>query len=125
MDYAMWVRTVRFGLFVQCFHFMGLLQCFAKYMFFEKGMSYRTFYEELIFRGTLQLIIGVIPAALAFTAIHVSYYKKPVLLIDVFIQGLILGALYYLTGSVWITTIAHTLVNTIQMWMIKKGIIEY
>ena len=83
------------------------------------------FYEELIFRGTLQLIIGVIPAALAFTVIHVSYYKKPVLLIDVFIQGLILGALYHLTGSLWITTIAHTLVNTIQMWMIKKGIVEY
>ena len=83
------------------------------------------FYEELIFRGTLQPIIGLIPAALAFTVIHVSYYKKPVLLIDVFIQGLILGTLYYLTGSVWITTIAHTLVNTIQIWMIKKGVIEY
>ena len=48
MDYPMWVRTVRFGLFVQCFHFMGLLQCFAKYMFFEKGLSYRAFYERLI-----------------------------------------------------------------------------
>ena len=27
---------------------MGLLQCFAKYMFFEKGLSYRAFYERLI-----------------------------------------------------------------------------
>lgn len=48
MDYPMWVKTVRFGLFVQCFHFMGLLKCFAEYLYREKGMSYRGFYEKLI-----------------------------------------------------------------------------
>ena len=48
MDYTMWVRTVRFGLFVQCFHFMGLLQCVAKYLYYEKGLSFRSFYEKLI-----------------------------------------------------------------------------
>ena len=83
------------------------------------------FYEELIFRGALQPVIGLIPAALLFTAVHISYYKKPLLLVDVFIQGIILGLLFHLTGSVWITTIAHTAVNTLQMWMIKKEIIKY
>lgn len=48
MDYEMWIRMVRFGLFVQCFHFMGILQCFAKYMYYEKGMPCRVFYERLI-----------------------------------------------------------------------------
>ena len=95
----------------------------VKFMFFY--FIPNAFYEELIFRGALQPVIGLIPAALLFTAVHVSYYKKPVLLIDVFIQGILLGLLYHLTGSVWITTIAHTAVNTIQMWMIKKGIIKY
>ena len=45
MDYP---KTVRFGLFVQCFHFMGLLQCLAQYLFYEKGLSFRAFYERLI-----------------------------------------------------------------------------
>ena len=48
MDYDMWIRMVRFGLFVQCFHFMGILQCFAKYMYYEKQMPCRAFYERLI-----------------------------------------------------------------------------
>ena len=95
----------------------------VKFMFFY--FIPNAFYEELIFRGALQPVIGLIPAALLFTAVHVSYYKKPALLIDVFIQGILLGLLFHLTGSVWITTIAHTIVNTMQMWMIKKGIIKY
>lgn len=48
MDYDMWIDTVIFGLFVQCFHFMGLLQCVAKYLFYEKNISYRYFYENVI-----------------------------------------------------------------------------
>lgn len=71
------------------------------------------FYEELIFRGALQPVIGLIPAALLFTAVHVSYYKKPVLLLEVFLQGIVLGLMFDLTGSVWITTLAHTAVNAI------------
>ena len=83
------------------------------------------FYEELIFRGALQPIMGIVPAALLFTVVHVAYYKKPVLLAEVFCQGIILGLLFQLTGSVWITTIAHAAFNTLQTWMIKKDIIPY
>ncbi|MBQ7638205.1 MAG: cobalamin-dependent protein [Clostridia bacterium] len=48
MDYDMWVDACIFGLFVQCFHYMGILQFFAKYLFYEKKLSYRTIYEKLI-----------------------------------------------------------------------------
>lgn len=48
MSYEAWINTIIFGLFVQCFHFMGLTQCIAKYMFYEKKMSFREFYEALI-----------------------------------------------------------------------------
>ena len=48
MDYPMWVKTVRFGLFVQCLHFMGILQCVAEYMYSGMGMSYREFYERTV-----------------------------------------------------------------------------
>lgn len=48
MDYKMWVASITFGLFIQCFHFMGLLQSIAKYLFYEKEIPYRYFYEKLI-----------------------------------------------------------------------------
>lgn len=83
------------------------------------------FYEELLFRGALQPLVGIVPAALIFALVHVSYYKKPVLLVEAFFQGLILGALFQITGSVWIATIAHAVLNSLQVWMIKKDVIEY
>ena len=83
------------------------------------------FYEELLFRGALQPWLGIVPAALIFALVHISYYKKPVLLVEAFVQGLILGAMFQITGSVWITTIAHAVFNSVQVWMIKKDVIEY
>ena len=83
------------------------------------------FYEELLFRGTLQPLFGLVPASILFTAIHFSYYKKPLLLVNVFLQGIVLGLLFHVTNSIWITTLAHTTINFIQMWLIKSGRIKY
>lgn len=83
------------------------------------------FYEELLFRGTLQVLLGILPATLIFTLVHVSYYKKPVMLLEAFCQGLVLGCLFQITGSIWITTIAHSTFNTLQVWLIKKDIVKY
>ena len=83
------------------------------------------FYEELLFRGTLQPLLGLIPVALIFALVHISYYKKPLVLAETFIQGLVLGVLFQITGSIWITTIAHAVFNTLQTWMIKIDVIKY
>lgn len=48
MDYAMWADTVILGLFVQCFHFMGLLKYTAGLCRSVYGVKCRTFYEDLI-----------------------------------------------------------------------------
>ncbi len=48
LSYTDWVRSCIFGLFVQCFHYMGLLQFPAKYLHFEHGVPYKVFYEQLI-----------------------------------------------------------------------------
>lgn len=84
-----------------------------------------SFCEELLFRGTLQPLLGLIPATLIFALVHISYYKKPMILVETFIQGLILGVLFQITGSIWITTIAHAVFNTLQTWMIKIDVIKY
>lgn len=42
------IEAKLFSLCVQCFHSFGLLQCFAMYLYFEKGVTYREFYGDLI-----------------------------------------------------------------------------
>lgn len=83
------------------------------------------FYEELIFRGALQPVMGLLPATLVFTLVHFSYYKRPVLMVEVFLQGLILAVLFEVTDSLWVTTLAHAIFNTAQTYLIKSDMIKY
>ena len=83
------------------------------------------FMEELLFRGALQCSIGLLPAAILFTLVHVSYYKKPLMLVEVFVLGLFIGWLFMMTQSLWLTTIAHTFYNWMLMWLIKTERIHY
>jgi len=48
LDKASFVRGKLFSLCVQCFHCFGLLQCFAMYLFHEKGVRYDAFYNDLL-----------------------------------------------------------------------------
>ncbi len=83
------------------------------------------FVEELLFRGSIQYAFGIFPAAILFTLAHISYYKKPVMLIEVFVLGLFFGLLYSFCGSLWICTICHGFYNWILMWLIKTDRIAY
>ena len=83
------------------------------------------FMEELLFRGALQCSIGLLPAAILFTLVHVSYYKKPLMLVEVFVLGLFIGWLFMTTQSLWLTTIAHAFYNWMLMWLIKTERIQY
>ena len=83
------------------------------------------FMEELLFRGALQNSIGFLLTAVLFTAVHVSYYKKPLLLAEVFVLGLFIGFLFEMTQSLWICTIVHTFYNWMLMWLIKTDRVKY
>lgn len=43
-----WIDANILGVFVRAFHNLGLLQCFAIFLFYEKNVPYMTFYEQLI-----------------------------------------------------------------------------
>lgn len=68
--------------------------------------------EELLFRGLIQRIlirwfrspwVGIIIAAILFSAMHVQFYGFfPRLLL-----GILLGALYWYSGSLWTAMLAH------------------
>ena len=83
------------------------------------------FVEELLFRGAIQYAFGILPAVILFTLAHISYYKKPVMLIEVFVLGLFFGLLYQFCGSLWICTICHGFYNWVLMWLIKTDRIAY
>lgn len=68
--------------------------------------------EELFFRGVLQRIFiqlfrspltGIIITALIFSAIHMQFYG----FIPRFILGILLGLIYWYSGSLWPAIIAH------------------
>jgi hypothetical protein len=68
--------------------------------------------EELFFRGILQRMLirafkspwlGIIVTAFLFSAFHFQFYG----FIPRFIMGIILGAVYWYSGSLWTSIIAH------------------
>jgi len=73
--------------------------------------------EELIFRGILQRIFaewtknihwGIAIAAILFSAMHMQFYG----FLPRMILGVLLGYLFYWSGSIWIPMIGHFVNNT-------------
>lgn len=48
MNREMWVKSNMFSVCVECFHNLGLLRCFAIYLFYEKNVKYLDFYNSLL-----------------------------------------------------------------------------
>ena len=68
--------------------------------------------EELFFRGVLQRLFikafknpwpGILLAAFIFSAIHLQFYG----FIPRFVLGILLGVIYWYSGSIWPAIIAH------------------
>lgn len=81
--------------------------------------------EELVFRGIVQVWIGLIPSSIVFMLIHIRYLKKPLMALGTLCLSLILGGLYIVTGSIWPCIIAHIAINMTTAWAIKSGRINY
>jgi membrane protease YdiL (CAAX protease family) len=74
--------------------------------------------EELLFRGILQRLfirifkspwVGIIVAAFIFSAIHMQFYG----FVPRFILGVLLGALYWYSGSLWVSILAHFIYDAV------------
>ncbi len=68
--------------------------------------------EELLFRGAAQRLLikifknhwaGIIVAAFIFSAMHMQFYG----FLPRFVLGILLGALYWYSGSLWVAIAAH------------------
>jgi membrane protease YdiL (CAAX protease family) len=79
--------------------------------------------EELFFRGILQRLFikmfrnawaGIIVTAILFSAIHLQFYG----FIPRFILGVLLGLIYWYSGSLWPAIIAHFAYDAFAVIMI-------
>ena len=77
-------------------------------------------FEEVCFRAGLQNILtrwfkgpwlAIILTAIVFSVIHISYYGFLVR----FALGIILGVVFYYSGSIWLSVLFHFLYNGLQV----------
>jgi membrane protease YdiL (CAAX protease family) len=78
------------------------------------------FCEELFFRGMLMKFahtlfkkwwLSIIISSLLFAAFHTSISE----FVPIFLAGIILGSVYYLTSSIWMSILLHLLFNGLQV----------
>lgn len=97
---------------------------------FARGMSGATiivmatlsaFGEEMLFRGLLAPVVGVVPQALIFGAAHqIPGQSRWVWVAWATAVGLALGGMFQLTGSLLGPLAAHALVNALNLAYLKS-----
>ena len=79
--------------------------------------------EELLFRGVIQRILirmfknhwaGILVAAFVFSAVHFQFYG----FVPRFLLGIFLGLIYWYSGSIWTSMLAHTIYNSVQVILV-------
>lgn len=79
--------------------------------------------EEVLFRGGLQPIIGILPAALLFGFSHGGWRREMwAYVVAASLSGTLFGIAYHLTGELWVSIIAHALHNTFSTILLGKRI---
>ncbi len=78
------------------------------------------FGEELIFRSLLLPWVGLVPQALLFGAVHqVGGSSRWVWMVWALLMGILLGAMFLLTGSLVGPLAAHALINYVNLLYLK------
>ena len=74
------------------------------------------FCEELLFRGALQPMVGLVPASILFALAH------PVAgwWLFALAMGVALGVLYSWGGNLWPCVLAHALLNTVNLYRLSR-----
>ncbi|MFZ5823569.1 MAG: CPBP family intramembrane glutamic endopeptidase [Bacillota bacterium] len=79
--------------------------------------------EEVLFRGGLQPLIGIVPAALLFGFSHGGWRREMwAYAIAAAISGVLFGTVYHLTGNLWVSIIAHALHNVMATLLLGKRV---
>lgn len=79
------------------------------------------FGEEFLFRVVLTDVCGLIISSVLFAAIHIAYWRKPLLMLDVFLVAMLFGAFYLCTESLLLCAMVHALYNFLISYLLKSG----
>ena len=104
----------------------GLWNVFVPYLFFG-------FYQELVYRGMVQLevvrrwgaLIGILVANALYTfgPLHWYYFASRASLavpmfVSIFAIGLFFGVLYRRSGNLWVVAVMHAIGNAYVVWSV-------
>lgn len=90
-------------------------------------------FEELLFRGILQNLllvysgnegIAVAISTLLFLSIHVQYFKKPLMLLNITLPSVAFGWLYALTHNLMVPISVHFFMNLGMTLMFKYNLVQ-
>ena len=70
-----------------------------------------SFTEEVLFRGVLQVHVGLFWASVIFAFVHIRYLSRLFLLVSVVILSFFLGFLFLWTDNLAVTMTAHFLID--------------
>jgi uncharacterized protein len=111
------------------------LNSVSKYLFSILVIAFLpALFEETFFRSGIQNIlvrwikkpwVAIVLTAIIFSLVHLSYYGFLVR----FALGIILGVIYYYSGSLWLNVLLHFLFNGVQLTALyfsdmKKDIVK-
>ena len=77
--------------------------------------------EELLFRGAMQPVLGLLLSSAIFGLVHVGPRKVFLAWITwAFVMGLLFGLIFELTGVLWGPVLAHVWINQRNMSYIRR-----
>jgi len=75
--------------------------------------------EEVLFRGVLQVNLGLIWASLIFALVHYRYLFNGFLFISIVMVSFFIGFIFEITGSLTATIVMHFVIDCILGFLVK------
>lgn len=117
-----------FGSFAFTFLVMAIVPALGEEMLFRgifmrlfhkarMSMQVRKYHDDMKRVNKNHMVLPLLLSAIIFAAMHSSVYG----FLSIFIAGLLLGLIYYLTGSLWCSILAHLINNGLQIAIVYFG----
>lgn len=94
--------------FIVTFITIAILPAVSEELFF-RGVMFR-----MAAKGTKKTIFAIVLTGLVFALFHDNIYG----FVSIFLAGVLLAYIYYLTGSLWLSILAHMIHNGLQVILI-------
>lgn len=94
--------------FFMSFIVLAILPAVSEELFF-RGVMFR-----LAAKGTNKIVFSIVLTGIVFALFHFDFYG----FVSIFLAGTMLGFIYYLTGSIWLSMLGHLIHNGLQIGII-------